>query len=74
MAVAPTYEQMKKALTLALAMLQPHEPPDSRMVSNEFVALAAMATGQCNDTVMAIIDKGLSDRNSQLQPKQEPKP
>lgn len=62
MAVAPTHDQMQKALTLALAMLQPHEPPDSRAVSNEFVALAAIQTGHCNDRVMEVINKGLADR------------
>lgn len=57
--MAATYEQTHAALTLALKMLMKHEPNDSRLVSEEFVAMAAIQTGQCNARIMAVIEKGL---------------
>ncbi len=45
-----------KALDLALCYLGKFEPGDSRAVSNEFVAMAAIATGDFNDDCIAIVD------------------
>lgn len=59
--MSATYEQTHAALTLALKMLLKHEPPDSRAVSDEFVAMAAIQSGHCNARIMAIIEKGLAD-------------
>lgn len=56
-----TYDQLKSALKLANLMLFVHEPPDSRAVSNEFVALAAVECDEVNDEVMHIIDMALCD-------------
>ncbi|WP_316169434.1 hypothetical protein [Bradyrhizobium sp. SZCCHNRI1058] len=47
---------MKRALALAVEMLAVYEPGDSRAVSTEFVALAAVLTGDISPEVMAIID------------------
>jgi len=38
-------ERLREALGLALDMLEPFEPGDSRAVSNEFVAMAAIHAG-----------------------------
>jgi hypothetical protein len=40
---------LELALDLALRWLFPHEPPDSRAVSNEFVAMAAIFCGQADN-------------------------
>lgn len=53
-------EKFQKALRLAVNLLSIHEPPDSRAVSDDFVALAAVDTGDISDEVMAVIDKGLA--------------
>jgi hypothetical protein len=37
--------RLRKALHVALLMLEPYEPKDSRAVSNEFVALATVDCG-----------------------------
>jgi hypothetical protein len=55
----PTVEQLRRGLSLALKMLEPHEPPDSRAVSDEFVALAVLESGDASDVVMAVIDAAL---------------
>ena len=57
--MTPTMAQMKDALDLALAMLIEHEPPDSRAVSNEFVAMASVASGDASEDVMEVIDNAL---------------
>jgi len=49
-------EQLRKALSVALGMLHQHEPPDSRAVSSEFVALAAVECGIDNGASRAVID------------------
>jgi hypothetical protein len=46
---------LREALGLALAMLFPHEPPDSRCVSNEFVAMAAVLSDDMSERVMSVI-------------------
>jgi hypothetical protein len=43
------------ALTLAVNILEPSEPPDSRAVSDEFVALASVSIGDYSPEVMAVI-------------------
>jgi hypothetical protein len=58
----PTIEQLQKALHLALRMLQPHEPADSRAVSDEFVALACVHSGDVSDNVMQVIETALSKK------------
>ncbi|WP_156433895.1 hypothetical protein [Bradyrhizobium retamae] len=50
-------DALKRALVLAVDMLAANEPGDSRAVSNEFVALAAVSTGDTSPEVMAIIDQ-----------------
>lgn len=47
---------LRRGLKLALEMLARHEPGDSRAVSDEFVALAALAADQSDPEVMACID------------------
>lgn len=44
-AMAGDNARLREALGLALMWLEPHEPPDSRAVSNEFVAMAAIHAG-----------------------------
>lgn len=62
--MAPTNEQLKRALSLAVSMLSIYEPPDSRAVSDEFVALACVDCGNMNDEVMPIIEAALARFNS----------
>lgn len=50
---------LRKALSVATAMLIVHEPPDSRAVSDEFVAIAAVQSGDMTPPVMAVIDRAL---------------
>jgi len=57
----PTPIDVKAALRLALHMLVQHEPPDSRAVSDEFVALAAVDCGDASPGVMAVIHARLAD-------------
>lgn len=56
-----TREQLKKALTLAVNMLAHYEPGDSRAVSNEFVALAAVQCDLVDDAVMKVIEDALEN-------------
>ena len=49
-------EMLRQALKLAVDMLAPYEPGDSRAVSNEFVALAALLTGLNPDEERAVMD------------------
>jgi hypothetical protein len=53
-------DAMAKALDLALCILIKSEPPDSRAVSDEFVAMAAVASGDHSDRVMVVIDDALA--------------
>jgi hypothetical protein len=55
------HHALKKALDLALCRLAPQEPGDSRAVSDEFVAMAAVAAGHCDQPVMAVIEKALAN-------------
>ena len=50
-----TLEHTQEALRLAVDMLAPLEPPDSRAVSDEFVALASVVTGDDTCEVMGVI-------------------
>lgn len=54
-----TYEQLELAFKLAVQMLSKLEPGDSRAVSNEFVALAAVECELVDDRVMNIIEAAL---------------
>lgn len=58
----PTPDQLERALTLAVNMLAPHEPPDSRAVSNEFVAVASVSAGDASGDVMKVIDNALGPK------------
>ncbi len=51
--------RLSDALKLAVAMLAPLEPGDSRAVSDEFVALAAVSVGEDDDAVMEVIEAAL---------------
>lgn len=50
---------LSKALNLALLYLARLEPGDSRAVSDEFVAMAAVASGDTAPEVMRVIDEAL---------------
>lgn len=50
---------LRKALSVALNMLIEYEPPDSRAVSDEFVAMAAVQAGDTSLPVMMVIDRAL---------------
>lgn len=52
--------ELREALGLALKILEPNEPGDSRAVSNEFVAMAAVHAGVSNPECGEIIRKALS--------------
>lgn len=58
----PNIKQLRRGLSLALRMLEPHEPPHSCAVSDEFVALAALECGDASEAVMAVIDAALAKR------------
>lgn len=51
--------RLERALNLALEILGKFEPGDSRAVSNEFVAMAAVSAGHEDTGVMSIIDDAL---------------
>jgi hypothetical protein len=57
--VEPTPAQVKRALSLAVSLLSKYEPPDSRAVSDEFVALACVDCGDVSGKVMDIIESAL---------------
>jgi hypothetical protein len=63
--MTPTPEQLKRALELAVSMLSVHELPDSRAVSDEFVALASVDCGIVEGRVMEVIDAALA-RNANV--------
>ena len=50
---------LRKALRVAVGMLAPIEPPDNRVVSDDFVAIAAVLAGDCAPNVMAVIDAAI---------------
>lgn len=50
-----SHEPLKAALDLALAYMSKFEPGDSRAVSDEFVAMAAVAAGDFSEPVMLVI-------------------
>lgn len=52
----PTYEELKLAFDLAVCMIMKNEPPDSRAVSNEAVALCALSCGDNSKEVMNVIE------------------
>ena len=51
---------IERALALAVSMLAPHEPGDSRAVSDEFVAIASVACGDTSPRVMEVIDGAIA--------------
>jgi hypothetical protein len=53
------FEPLRQALDLALCHLSKSEPGDSRAVSNEFVAMAAVLSGDVSPSVTAIISGAL---------------
>jgi hypothetical protein len=56
---------LRRALQLAVRMLAPYEPGDSRAVSDEFVALAAVAdANDMSPRVMLVIEAALARDNS----------
>jgi hypothetical protein len=54
-----SYEQLRLALDLALIMIMRNEPGDSRAVSDEAVALAAVSCDLVNNEVMDVIAKAI---------------
>ena len=50
---------LEGALGLALAYMARFEPKDSRAVSDEFVAMAAIHSGDYSESVMRVIDAAL---------------
>lgn len=52
--------RLREALGLGLQMLFAHEPPDSRFVSAEFVALAEVECGIADDAAMSVIRAALA--------------
>lgn len=57
-------DRLRRGLSVALNMLEPNEPPDSRAVSDEFVALYALSIGDSSDKVMAVIDAALQHKQA----------
>jgi hypothetical protein len=49
--------RMRDALEMAVGMLAPFEPGDSRAVSNEFVALASIVCGNDNEECWRIVNE-----------------
>lgn len=62
----PTYEDLQKALRLAVNMLAHTEPSDSRAVSDVFVALCSVSCGDASGDVMPIIDRTLGGKFLQI--------
>jgi hypothetical protein len=56
------YWDLVSGLKLAVDMLSVHEPGDSRAVSDEFVALAALSIGDGGNEVMKIIHESNAER------------
>jgi len=59
--------ELYNALSLALAMLAPHEPPDSRAVSNEYVAMACTLNGSDDEKSRKVITDALARINRETQ-------
>lgn len=57
---APPPQPVKEALDLAVNIIMAGEPGDSRAVSDEAVALAAVACGDTSDAVMKVIRASLA--------------
>mgnify|MGYP001616822695 CR=1 FL=1 len=55
--------KLDMALKLALKMLAPYEPPDSRAVSKEFVALAAISANIDNEKCLEIVEMSLNEED-----------
>jgi hypothetical protein len=53
-------QEVKEALDLAVNIIMAGEPGDSRAVSNEAVALAAVACGDTSEPVMKVIREALA--------------
>jgi hypothetical protein len=66
MALSKRVDELQKALDLAVIRLGAMEPPDSRAVSDEFVAIAAMDAGgtAVNDACHDIIDAALAEEKA----------
>jgi hypothetical protein len=62
-------ECVSDALKLAVNLLAPYEPGDSRAVSDEFVALAAVSVGDMSPEVMAVIRNALNRDTEGASPK-----
>lgn len=58
-------ERAMEALQLAVNMVMSHEPGDSRAVSSEAVALAAVTCGCDDDACWQVIDRALNSGASQ---------
>lgn len=58
-----TIQRLSAALELALVRLCPSEPGDSRAVSDEFVAMAAVLTGRADEDCVKIIRDALVTQN-----------
>lgn len=56
---------VREALTLAVNMIMENEPGDSRAVSNEAVALAAVSVGDTSAPVMEVIRAALAPREAE---------
>ena len=52
---------LRTALALAVRLLERHEPTDSRAVSDEFVALAAISCGVDDQDHWNIINSALAE-------------
>jgi len=57
--MASRYNDVQRALELALCILAKLEPRDSRAVSNEYVAMASAGTSHHNDLSRKIILEAL---------------
>lgn len=59
-----THSALQRALNLALVYMSRFEPGDSRAVSDEFVAMAAVSIGNTSPEVIAVIDAALAAAES----------
>jgi hypothetical protein len=66
MGLSKRVDELQKALDLAICLLGKTEPPDSRAVSDEFVAMASMSAGgeTVNEACHDIIDKALAEEKA----------
>ena len=63
---AKRIEQLKNALSVALGMLAPYEPGDSRAVSDEFVALATVECEIDDEASWVVINAALERMKKEL--------